>query len=812
MKITWRGDGRLFAIGYSEVGIRKFKVFDRVGNLQYTSEKQQGLEANLSWRPSGNVIATTQALKDKYVVSFFEKNGLKHGEFQINVSPTVMVEDIAWSNDSEILTLQCKDVERNRQHLLLYTTGNYNWYLKQTLQFSSQQKISRIMWDCAFDVFHNKRLYVFLQNGELYTYDWVWVTNHSKGTTAEDDAVVAVIDNKKLLITGFRQTIVPPPMAAFEIPLDVYVNSIHFAPEHAPGINPNSFFIITGNQQIIFFEQTQKNPLQYKELKAIPLDDYEFPFQSYNWHWLNADTVICIMLDTEYSYDLMEFSIKGFDMKLQHACRMPSSITRIQPHPYKLSDTVFIQLDSGELITYTLGGDIDPQDVFFQKACPQFGVIGVENNLHFFGLTHKGQLQIDNTQEISGVSSIFVHTHFLLMTTLNHELVCAELTEPGINAMKAFQSAPDLVYKRKIERGAKLVIVVPCDNRTVLQMPRGNLEAIQPRPLSLKIIGEYLDNSKYYEAFNLMRKQRINLNLIYDHDPEVFTKNIDTFLELIKNNSWLNLFLADLENADVTKTMYNNSYVGKPEKLKQDVDAKIVNVCDLVRDKINMREDKDTKILPIITTFVKKNKVEELEKALLIIKELKSNELAGSKLAVGSDEALKYLLYMVDVNQLFDVALGMYDFDLALLIATKSQKDPKEYIPMLNEFNDMDENYKRFTINKHLKRFDNAVECLVKCGSARHDELRTFVKYHSLYREALGLLSSQDEVFKDISDDYGLHLKLKKHHTQAGIVYERANNADKAVACYVDALEWELALGLAQANLWPKEQLIVLCR
>lgn len=777
--------------------------------MQYSSEKQQGLEANLSWRPSGNVIATTQTLKDKYVVSFFEKNGLKHGEFKINVSPTLKVEDIAWSNDSEILTLQCKDTATNNQQLLLYTTGNYHWYLKQILKFNSHQKISRMMWDCAFDVFHNKRLYVFLQNGELYTYDWVWVTNHSKGKTENDDAVVAVIDDKKLLITGFRQTVLPPPMAALEIPLNDYVDSIHFAPAHAQDIDTNSFFIITANQKIIFYRQTQKNPLQYKELRTISLDEYEFPFQNYTWYWVKDNTVICIMLDTEYSYDLMEFSIKG-DMKLQHTCRMPSSVTRIQAHPSK-PDTVFIQLDSGELISYTLGGDIDPQDVYFQKACPRFSVVEVENNLHFLGLSHKGQLHIDNAREICYVSSIFVHTHYLLITTLSHELVCAELTEAGINAMKDYYSEPELAYKRKIERGAMLVVAVPSGSRTVLQMPRGNLEAIQPRPLSLKIIGEYLDHSKYYEAFNLMRKQRINLNLIYDHNPESFIKNIDMFLESIKNNSWLNLFLSDLENADVTKTMYSNSYVGKPETLTQDVDTKIVRVCDLVRNEINKRNDRGSKMLPIITTFVKKNSVEELEKALLIIKELKLTESGGTKLPVGSDESLKYLLYMVDVNQLFDVALGMFDFDLALLIATKSQKDPKEYIPMLNEFNDMDENYKKFTINKHLKRFDNAVECIVRCGISRHAELRSFVKYHSLYSEVLGLLSPQDEVFKDISDDYGLYLKLKKQHTQAGIVYERAKNVEKAVACYVDALEWELALSLAQSNQWSKEQINVLC-
>jgi elongator complex protein 1 len=40
-------------------------------------------------------------------------------------------------------------------------------------------------------------------------------------------------------------------------------------------------------------------------------------------------------------------------------------------------------------------------------------------------------------------------------------------------------------------------------------------------------------------------------------------------------------------------------------------------------------------------------------------------------------ETLRFILYSVDVNVLFDLALGTYDFDLVLMVAEKSQKDPK---------------------------------------------------------------------------------------------------------------------------------------
>lgn len=49
-------------------------------------------------------------------------------------------------------------------------------------------------------------------------------------------------------------------------------------------------------------------------------------------------------------------------------------------------------------------------------------------------------------------------------------------------------------------------------------------------------------------------------------------------------------------------------------------------------------------------------------------------EQNGAKLKVSSDEALNYLFYIVDVYELFDVALGLYDFQLVMLVAQKSQK------------------------------------------------------------------------------------------------------------------------------------------
>lgn len=38
------------------------------------------------------------------------------------------------------------------------------------------------------------------------------------------------------------------------------------------------------------------------------------------------------------------------------------------------------------------------------------------------------------------------------------------------------------------------------------------------------------------------------------------------------------------------------------------------------------------------------------------------------------EEAVKYIIFLVDANTLFDIALGMYDFELVLMIAQHAQK------------------------------------------------------------------------------------------------------------------------------------------
>jgi elongator complex protein 1 len=51
-----------------------------------------------------------------------------------------------------------------------------------------------------------------------------------------------------------------------------------------------------------------------------------------------------------------------------------------------------------------------------------------------------------------------------------------------------------------------------------------------------------------------MRKHRIDLNLLHDHNPQQFSHCIEEFVKQINSIDNLNLFISSLKNENVTET------------------------------------------------------------------------------------------------------------------------------------------------------------------------------------------------------------------------------------------------------------------
>ena len=147
--ISWRGDGAYLALNSIESETRRvIRVYSREGILDSVSEPVDNLVGALSWRPVGNLLAGIQYSNDGAKVVFFERNGLRHGQFELRLSKEEMqdwgsVVSLKWNVDSSVLAVCFKD------RIQLWTMGNYHYYLKQeifTLSSEPSQGPATLSW------------------------------------------------------------------------------------------------------------------------------------------------------------------------------------------------------------------------------------------------------------------------------------------------------------------------------------------------------------------------------------------------------------------------------------------------------------------------------------------------------------------------------------------------------------------------------------------------------------------------------------------------------------------------------------------
>ncbi|XP_057205981.1 elongator complex protein 1 [Triplophysa rosa] len=836
-RITWRGDGQFFAVSAvcPLTGARKVRVWNRECVLQATSEVVNGLEQPLSWKPSGSLIASTQRHPNKHSVVFMEKNGLLHGDFTLPFDKEqVKVRELLWNSESTVLAVWMEDLKaENGQpntYIQLWTVGNYHWYLKQSLHFGNEplKAPACVCWDPEKPL----RLHLLTRGCASYTYEWGWSTQRSHGNDSYDNANVAVIDGDKVLVTTFRQCVIPPPMCAFELQLPVPVNLITF---HSQVQRTNELAALAADGCIHVYSQGSgagkgvpgsgfkvvSAPLELQKTYRVDTDQDE-PLTLRLLLWLNEDTFLAVAYGKSLSRILKLTPSDSRDLKDTLAIR---SEIPVDGHVISLchglrSGTVALQLEDGQIMKLFMDSsdlkvtewmDSTGNTINFPRPCVQTALCVLNGEEYLIGLTERSQLYIGDSQVASNISSFLVYDEFLLLTTHSHMCHCLNLSTLSIKGLQSALSSDggqNDETVRKVERGSRIVAVVPQDTRLILQMPRGNLETVHHRALVLAQLRKWLDGLRFKDAFECMRKLRINLNLIYDHNPAVFLQNVEMFLKQIDSINHINLFLTELKEEDTTKTMYpcpaSTTSSSAPGKA-----GKVDIVCDALRstmETLNMHKY----CLCILTSHVRKT-TPELEICLQKVHELLVNPPSVAD-AVSAEEALKYLLFLVNVNELYEHSLGTYDFDLVLMVAEKSQKDPKEYLPFLNMLKTLEPNYQRYTIDKHLKRYRKALHHISKCGEEHFTELLNLVKDQRLYSDALELLPSDSQQYKSLSVAYAEHLVEQHQAEQAGLLLWRCGETVRALQAFVSCMSWRHALAVATHIPLAPEQLTQLAR
>ena len=214
---------------------------------------------------------------------------------------------------------------------------------------------------------------------------------------------------------------------------------------------------------------------------------------------------------------------------------------------------LYIQAADGRILN-----DAGTQIASFSTSCAEWQILSSNRAI---GLSGTGDLYVNDTKIASSVTSFALTEVYLIYTTLAHELRFVAINKLGdltsghgafLQALKvpAEQSDANTATKslaRRVERGSRIVTVVPSTMTVVVQLPRGNLETICPRPLVLHTVQLDLAQKRYRDAFIACRRHRIDLNVLCDCSLETFMTDVGLFAKQLPEAEYLNLFMSGLK-------------------------------------------------------------------------------------------------------------------------------------------------------------------------------------------------------------------------------------------------------------------------
>ncbi|KAI4210681.1 MAG: hypothetical protein LQ351_006456 [Letrouitia transgressa] len=439
--ISWRGDGAYVAVNSIVSERRVIRIYSREGTLESVSEPVNNLLGTLSWKPAGNLLAGVQHREEFLDVVFFEKNGLRHGQFSLRLTGDEILSwgsqtCLQWNVDSTVLAVCFKD------RVQLWTVMNYHWYLKQEILISSE--VSRpIPLDAAWHPEQPLRL--SLGSGvEMAKFKFLSLVQKGPTSPPDDYGIVAVIDGKILKITPLRTANVPPPMALHEVSLKENANDITIS--------------------------------TYREKEAQP-------------------------------------SKVALRLEVLHSTGPPS----------------------------TYGTDTKAQNLTHEKYGPR--VVPIDSSI--FRLAENGALFAKERLLSRNCTSFIETPYHLIFTTAQNLLKFVHMT--AVENMEVPLDTPETDERcRSIEKGARIITVMPSIFALVLQMPRGNLETIYPRALVLAGIRRSIEDKEYKKAFLACRTQRVDMNILHDYAPVQFMDNVGLFIDDLQKVEHIDLFLSSL--------------------------------------------------------------------------------------------------------------------------------------------------------------------------------------------------------------------------------------------------------------------------
>ncbi|EPS37147.1 hypothetical protein H072_9211 [Dactylellina haptotyla CBS 200.50] len=783
IKLSWRGDGQCVALSSIQTRERRvIRVFGRNGELDGVSEPVDGMEGALSWRPSGNLIASIKRTPDNLEVIFFERNGLLHGGFPLrNIKSgqeNDRVYDVTWNIDSTVLAICFQD------RVQFWTTMNYHWYLKYEIH---SEKLRAPQFPNTPPRAHwhpEKPLQLHVTaNGYLTEMEFSWVVHRGATSTPKDFGIVGVIDGSHLKLTPFRYANIPPPMSLNSITLaeniiDVSVNSIG---DTIVALSAKQIDMITWNIPSLGRKATAK-----VHSAVIQLDET----LNYRQVCFFGPNRIALLHGTS-SVEIYTRSqnIWGPLGKITNGLLSEGvSFIKLSDHDSNLLCGNLL----GDILVFDENLHVIGQQKFPKVCTTDDKYFATEDKRIFLGLSETGHFFANGRLVLNGVTSFATTNRHIIITTTQNFLKFLPIASDTEEFYVPPDDAAGNELCRSIERGAKIVTVIPSTFAVILQMPRGNLETIYPRALVLAGVRGSIDSKDYKTAFSLCRTHRVDLNLLHDHNPSQFIGSVDIFLEQLGNTQYVDLFLSQLKDEDVSRSMYDLNISGlarvsstETPNLPAETIGKVNGICDAILEAVKKRPLPNTQNM--VTCYVSK-KPADLDNGLSMISDLKKRN------SDDTDMAIEHICFLADVNKLYEHALGIYNLELALLIAQQSQKDPREYLPFLQSIQEMEYLRQRHFIDDFLGRYTKAAGWLNEIGEQAFAELTEYTVKHDLYHHVINLVKYDVEKRMIIVKLHAEYLLGISNYKEAGLSFEYLGSWERALDAYQKCGMWQEAL------------------
>lgn len=826
-EISWRGDCEYFAVSTVDtvndpnnpeetIERRVLRVYNRDGILDSVSEPVDGMEQNIAWKPQGSLIACVQRNirvigEESLDLIFFERNGLRHGSFGTRLSPNEPIKSISWNSSSEILSI----ILHNR--IQLWTSKNYHWFLKQEIY---ADKITFAKWH------PEKELTLIYGDGDsVNILDFTY--KMTKGPIIEpfDNGTSLVIDGRMVNITPFGVANVPPPIyfRDFETPDNVIDVATSLSNEVYAALNKDELIFAT----VTSFEELKKGSSPVV-ISSLPKTEFATGSDSLRQVAFINDTIVGILLDSDNLSRIALINIENISQ--------PTILTTVDP-----SDKVVLlstEFDYNYLVYETRDGKIFQLDAEgqvievtqFPELVRDFRVKRVESaiaqtdwgteplRLMAFGITFDGKLFANDVLLTNAVTSLEITDSFLLFTTAQHNLQFVHLNTTQFKRLPKVEDETNDERVRSIERGSTLVNVIPSKFSVVLQALRGNLETIYPRIMILSGVRKYILLKQYSDAFSICRIHRVNLDILHDYAPDLFFDNIEHFINELKKVDYINLFISTLSEKNSSDTKYKETLYLDPDQ-QFNINPPLPTEMELYMEKklFNPKTSKVNKICQAIVEFLLHNlnyKKKYLQSIITAYACQTPPQLKNALTLIGTledkserESLITYICFLQDVNVVYKNALSLYDVRLALDIAQKSQMDPKEYLPFLQNLYDQAPLRRKFLIDDYLNFYEKALDHLAELDKEVLTVSETFINYvekHGLYKYALSIFQYQEDKQNSIYHIYAQFLSGKQEYTEAGVIYEMLGDLKQSMESYTLGKKWHEALSIA-TNHFPDE-------